>query len=56
MRHWIASARALWTEPEKAPALRILLLTIFYLAVFASLAALYGPGHFRNPGFVYQDF
>ena len=49
MRRWIASVRELCTEPKRAPALRIFLLTVFYLAV-------YGPGHFRNPGFVYQDF
>jgi hypothetical protein len=56
MRHWIGSVRALWAEPKRVPALRIFLLTVFYLAVFAGLAALYGPGHFHNPGFVYQDF
>jgi hypothetical protein len=56
MRRWIASVRELWAEPKSATALRIFLLTVFYLTVFAGLAALYGPGHFRNPGFVYQDF
>jgi hypothetical protein len=56
MTRWIASIKTLWTEPKRAPALRIFLLTVFYLAVFATLAALYGPGHFHNPGFVYQDF
>jgi hypothetical protein len=56
MIRWIASIKTLWTEPERAPALWIFPLTVFDLAVFATLAALYGPGHFHNPGFVYQDF
>ena len=56
MTRWIAAIQTLWTEPKRPPVLRISLLTVFYLAVFATLAALYGPGHFHNPGFVYQGF
>jgi hypothetical protein len=56
IRRSIVSITALWTEPGKAPGLRIFLLTAFYLAVFVGLVVLYGPGHFRAPRFVYQDF
>ena len=56
IRRSIASITALWTEPGRAPAVRIVLLTAFYLGVFAGLVALYGGGHFRPPRFVYQDF
>jgi hypothetical protein len=56
IRRSIASITALWTEPGRAPALRIVLLTAFYFAVFAGLVVLYGRGHFRAPRFVYQDF
>jgi len=56
IRRWIASITALWTEPVRAPALRIVLLAVFYLAVFVSLVVLYGPGDYPTPRFVYQDF
>jgi len=56
IRRSIASITVLWTEPERAPALRIVLLTAFYLAVFVGLVVLYGRGDFRAPRFVYQDF
>jgi hypothetical protein len=48
------SAAAAWLAAR--PGLRWALLTAYYLAVIAALAALYGPGRFTPPPFVYQGF
>ena len=38
------------------PVLRVVALTLYYLAVIAALIAIYGRGDFSAPPFVYQDF
>lgn len=38
------------------PRLRLLLLTIYYLAVIIGLVLLYGRGDFSTPPFLYQEF
>ena len=56
IRRSTASITTLWTEPQRAPGLRIVLLTAFYLAVFADLVVLYGRGNFRAPPFRIPGF
>ena len=41
---------------EARPRLRVVLLTLYYLAIIAALLALYGRGDFSTPAFVYQEF
>ena len=41
---------------EQRPVVRVILLTLYYLAVIAALVALYGRGDFSTPPFVYQEF
>jgi len=41
---------------EQHPLLRVILLTLYYLAVIAGLITLYGRGDFSTPPFVYQEF
>lgn len=41
---------------EARPRLRVVVLTIYYLAIIAALLALYGRGDFSTPAFVYQEF
>ncbi len=43
-----------WLEAH--PRMRLVLLTLYYLAIIAALIALYGRGDFSTPGFVYQEF
>ena len=43
---WIGARPALWRA----------LLILYYLAVIASLIAIYGRGDFSTPPFVYQGF
>lgn len=38
------------------PRARLVLLTLYYLAIIAALIALYGRGDFSTPAFVYQEF
>ena len=53
---WIASITTLPSDLAARPAVALTLLTLFYLIVLAGLVALYGPGDFSTPSFVYQDF
>ena len=41
---------------DKHPALRRVLLVLYYLAVILALIAMYGRGDFSTPPFVYQGF
>lgn len=41
---------------EARPQLRVVLLTLYYLAIIATLVMLYGRGDFSTPAFVYQEF
>jgi hypothetical protein len=43
-----------WLETH--PRLRVVGLTLYYLAIIAGLIVLYGRGDFSTPGFVYQGF
>jgi hypothetical protein len=38
------------------PLVRVVGLTLYYLAIIASLILLYGRGDFSTPPFVYQGF
>jgi hypothetical protein len=38
------------------PPVRILLLTVYYLAILIGLIVLYGKGDFSTPTFIYQGF
>lgn len=38
------------------PRMRVVALTVYYLAIIAGLVALYGRGDFSTPPFVYQEF
>jgi hypothetical protein len=38
------------------PRTRLVVLTVYYLAIIAALILLYGRGDFSTPPFVYQDF
>jgi hypothetical protein len=38
------------------PRIRVVALTLYYLAIIAALILLYGRGDFSTPPFVYQDF
>jgi D-Ala-teichoic acid biosynthesis protein len=38
------------------PRVRVVVLTIYYLAILAGLILLYGKGDFSTPPFVYQGF
>ena len=38
------------------PAARTALLAVYYLAIIATLVAMYGRGNFETPEFVYQEF
>jgi cytochrome bd-type quinol oxidase subunit 2 len=45
-QHWLDA------HPRARPAL----LALYYLAIIAMLAALYGRGNFETPEFVYAEF
>jgi hypothetical protein len=47
---------ALWSKRFAQPWLRIVALTIYYLAILVALVALYGQGNFSTPPFIYQNF
>ena len=38
------------------PRTRLVVLTIYYLAIIGGLVVLYGRGDFSTPSFVYQGF
>lgn len=43
-----------WLEAH--PRTRLILQTLYYLAIIAALIGLYGRGDFSTPAFVYQEF
>ncbi|HEX8974718.1 MAG TPA: teichoic acid D-Ala incorporation-associated protein DltX [Patescibacteria group bacterium] len=43
-------------EIPNKPVLKIIVLTLFYLAIMVSLTAMYGKGNFETPKFIYQEF
>ena len=48
--------RAMASLPAAPPALRFVARTLYYLAILAALAALYGRGDAPTTGFIYQAF
>ena len=38
------------------PVARLVLLTLYYCAIVATLVVMYGRGNFETPEFVYQEF
>jgi hypothetical protein len=50
----VTDAAKKWLEAH--PRERLLLLTLYYLAVIAALLVMYGRGNFETPEFVYQEF
>lgn len=46
LKHWLAAR----------PRARLVVLTLYYLAIITALLALYGRGDFSTPAFVYQEF
>ena len=40
----------------RAPLVRLVLLSCYYLAILVGLVVMYGRGDFSNPSFVYQGF
>lgn len=41
---------------DARPRARVALLTLYYLAIIATLFVMYGRGNFETPEFVYQEF
>lgn len=41
---------------EAHPTTRVVMLTLYYLAIIATLVGIYGRGDFSTPPFVYQEF
>jgi hypothetical protein len=39
-----------------SPLLRVLGLTLYYVAIITVLVCLYGKGDFSTPSFIYQNF
>jgi hypothetical protein len=57
----VKNATKIWSKVlfylrKEHPALRQVLLILYYLAVILVLIAIYGRGDFRTPPFVYQGF
>jgi hypothetical protein len=49
---WTNSAATL----ARSPAVRVAVLTLYYLSVLAALLILQGRGQFKSPPFIYQGF
>ena len=45
-----------FTTVFNQPVVRVIALTLYYLAIIAALVAIYGRGDFSTPPFVYQEF
>ncbi len=52
IKSWMPSITALYHNPT----LRVIALTLYYLAIILGLILLYGRGDFSTPPFVYQGF
>jgi hypothetical protein len=53
---WIKRWTNFFTALYAKPGMRVLLLTLYYLAIIAGLIVMYGRGNFSTPKFVYQGF
>jgi D-Ala-teichoic acid biosynthesis protein len=52
IRRWMRSITDLYNNPVG----RVVLLTLYYLAIIAALILMYGKGNFSTPKFIYQGF
>ncbi len=46
----------LFTTIYHSPTVRVVVLTLYYVAILLALLAMYGRGHFETPSFIYQAF
>ncbi len=53
---WIKRLMNFFTDLYAKPGARVVLLTLYYLAIIAGLILMYGKGNFTTPKFVYQGF
>ncbi len=53
---WIKRLTHFFTGAYTNPTVRVVLLTLYYLAIIAGLILMYGKGNFTTPKFVYQGF
>lgn len=49
---WMRSFRAIYANPT----VRVIGLTLYYLAIILGLIIMYGKGDFSTPPFIYQGF
>jgi hypothetical protein len=52
IKRWMRSIMDLYNNPIG----RVVLLTLYYLAIIAALILMYGKGNFSTPKFIYQGF
>jgi hypothetical protein len=50
--YWMRFIKGLFTSPV----VRMLALTVYYLAIILALIIMYGRGDFSTPPFIYQGF
>jgi hypothetical protein len=50
--NWLHTAKGLYNNPT----LRLVALTLYYLAIILGLIIMYGKGDFSTPPFIYQQF
>jgi len=53
---WIKRLTQFLSTLYHNPTFRIVLLTVYYLAIITGLIIMYGRGNFTTPKFVYQGF
>ncbi len=53
---WIKRLMRFFTGVYNNPTGRVVLLTLYYLAIIAGLIIMYGRGNFSTPKFIYQGF
>ncbi len=53
---WTKRLMNFFTDLYARPTVRVVLLTLYYLAIIAGLILMYGKGNFTTPKFVYQGF
>ncbi len=53
---WIKFLMRSFKDLYNNPTWRVVLLTLYYLAIIAGLIVMYGRGNFSTPKFIYQGF
>ncbi len=51
-RRWMPFITGIYTNPS----VRVIALTLYYLAIILALIVMYGRGNFSTPPFIYQGF